>query len=272
MNHAHFLFILWLPFLFSCAKNIKAETETEVISISQTSFSEPDTVQNISTADILPKNEPISADSLARLHQRYNQIRHQILAQRDVFRQEYEQAEPDSLKDSILKKAGIYLNERLAEEIFPAWYGTSWDFNGYTNKPQSGEIACGYFVSTPLKHVGVDFNRYKVAQQYSSAIVDLLCSEKKQFRELEKMLDYVESQPDDLYIVGLSNHVGFIRKSGIDIRFIHSSYYKPVAVVSEWAEESEVLGFSSIYVLGTLTSNPEFVRKWVLSEEIVVGG
>jgi hypothetical protein len=36
----------------------------------------------------------------------------------------------------------------VTETIIPAWIGTGWDFNGITEKPQQGSIACGYFVTT----------------------------------------------------------------------------------------------------------------------------
>ncbi len=36
---------------------------------------------------------------------------------------------------------------------------------GHTAVPKEGEIACGYFVSTTLLHMGVPLNRYKIAQQ-----------------------------------------------------------------------------------------------------------
>jgi hypothetical protein len=52
-----------------------------------------------------------------------------------------------------------------------------WDYNGYTNTPKNGVIACGYFVSTTLKHFGFNLNRYDVAKKYSSSIVKTLVFE-----------------------------------------------------------------------------------------------
>lgn len=53
----------------------------------------------------------------------------------------------------------------LLNKIIPHWYGTEWDFNGYTSIPNQGVIACGYFVSTTLEHIGIVINRYHLAQQ-----------------------------------------------------------------------------------------------------------
>ncbi len=52
--------------------------------------------------------------------------------------------------DSISK----YFCEALVNKIIPYWYGTPWDFNGHTDIPNESNVACGYFVSTPLRHMG----------------------------------------------------------------------------------------------------------------------
>src|SRR5215212_694349 len=33
------------------------------------------------------------------------------------------------------------------DSIIPYWIGTKWNFNGITEVPQKGSIACGYFVT-----------------------------------------------------------------------------------------------------------------------------
>ena len=63
--------------------------------------------------------------------------------------------------DSVKKS----FTELLLNKIIPYWYGTTWSFNGHTSKPNQGEIACGYFVSTTLKDMGLKLNRYCLAQK-----------------------------------------------------------------------------------------------------------
>ena len=43
-----------------------------------------------------------------------------------------------------------YFTESLLNGILPHWYGTVWSFDGHTSTPGTGEIACGYLVSTTL--------------------------------------------------------------------------------------------------------------------------
>jgi hypothetical protein len=63
--------------------------------------------------------------------------------------------------DSVSK----VFQESLLNRIIPQWAGTTWSFEGHTSVPQQGEIACGYFVSTTLRDVGINLNRYTLAQQ-----------------------------------------------------------------------------------------------------------
>src|SRR5687768_13237846 len=53
----------------------------------------------------------------------------------------------------------------LTEKLIPHWLTTPWSFEGHTSIPRQGKIACGYFVSTTLLHMGFNVNRYKFAQQ-----------------------------------------------------------------------------------------------------------
>lgn len=180
------------------------------------------------------------------------------------------QVTTESLKNACLDSASRYLQMTLVENIFHYWYGTAWDFNGISDKPQHGKIACGYFVSTILKHCGIELNRYKVAQQYSLSIVNTLCSDVKKYSDLNAVLKYIESQPDNLYVVGLDNHVGFISMQNDSITFIHSSFVGPACVESEQTETSAVLASSKLYVFGNATANKNLVLRWLQGLPIVI--
>ena len=169
-----------------------------------------------------------------------------------------------------LKKSGAsldstrkYFLNQFEHEIFPHWVGTTWDYNGYTNRPGEGKlIACGYFVSTPLKHMGFNWNRFKLAQMYSKAIVDTLCSDMTTYSDLNEMVHELEGRDDHLYIVGLDNHVGMLLKRRNALWFVHSNYIGIEGPVEEYALESEALSYSSNYWVGTFTSD-ENMKKWL---------
>ena len=74
-------------------------------------------------------------------------------------------------RKTVIKQAKAYLFHELTMEIFPSWYGTKWDFNGTTQVPQEGYIACGYFVITTLRDLGLKVPRVKWAQAASETMI-----------------------------------------------------------------------------------------------------
>jgi hypothetical protein len=171
---------------------------------------------------------------------------------------------------SILTNAGQALHYFLVDSIFPYWHGTTWDFNGYTNVPNQGAVACGYFVSTPLKHLGFNLNRYKLAQQYSHSIVNTLCQNVKTISGHQKFIEHMSTAVEGLYIVGLDNHVGFISKRKNKTTFIHSTYLQPSCVLEEGIEQSQALLYSNTFVLGNFSSNTAVIKKWLLNQTIAI--
>jgi len=157
----------------------------------------------------------------------------------------------------------------LKDSIFPAWYGTTWDFNGTSNIPGEGEIACGYFVSTTLKHAGFNLNRFKLAQQAASVIVAAVCGKSNQttFTSVNKVFGHICKTGDGLYIVGLDYHVGFILVEHGDVFFVHSDYFNG-EVVREDAEFSAAFNSSGIYVLGEITHNDKLMRNWMSNTKL----
>ncbi|CAG5077411.1 hypothetical protein [Parvicella tangerina] len=154
----------------------------------------------------------------------------------------------------------VTLHEELVNSIFPFWYGTPWDFNGYTDVPNEGVVACGYFVSTTLKHVGFNLNRYDIAKMYSSDIVKTLCFNDYWVEEdFEKFLFRMQTMDDGLYIVGLSSHVGFIEQVRGRTYFIHANYIGTNGVEKELASSSDALSGSATFWLGNFTNNAELI-------------
>ena len=197
----------------------------------------------------------------------YNQHLAVILSEKGKLKTSY--IGGDSIKQhKLVSTTKDYIYTQLIDNIFPSWYGTEWDYNGYSNIPQKGVIACGYFVSTTLKHIGFKLNRYKLAQQYSSGIVRSLCDNIQYVRnnDTNKLFQYINNHPNQLYVVGLDNHVGFISKEESGIYFIHSSYLEPVEVIKEKAELAEALIGSNLFVLGHLSENKTIIKAWLLGE------
>lgn len=192
----------------------------------------------------------------------YQKVLQQLNAERVALNKKKDQS-------NLSTQCSDLLYTTLVKEIFPAWYNTPWDFNGTSNIPGKGEIACGYFVSTTLKHAGFNLNRYRLAQQAASVIASAFCPKKriKRFQHVIQILNYLSQQPNGVFIVGLDYHVGFIVVENKEVYFVHSDYYN-LKVVKEKAKDSAAFTSSEIYVLGEITSNKELMNKWLKGTKI----
>ena len=154
------------------------------------------------------------------------------------------------------------LHKELIESVFPSWYNTPWDYNGYSNTPRQGVIACGYFVSTTLKHIGFKLNRYDIAKMYSSAIVRVLChNDYATMYNFDDFTLHCSQLPDGLYILGLSNHVGFLSIESGQSFFIHSDYSSEKGVRKELIHDSFALQNSTSFWVGNF-SNHQDTARW----------
>lgn len=142
----------------------------------------------------------------------------------------------------------------LMDSLVPCWYGTPWDYNGITEVPGEGKIACGYLVTTTLRDAGMKINRFKMAQCVSQNLLYDLCKDHKRYSD--KSLDYfvqdVEKTGYGLYIVGLDNHTGYLFNDGKDVWFIHSGLYPPKCALKEKAINSITLKNSRYRVFGRI--------------------
>ena len=214
---------------------------------------------------------PSESDS-STVVQSYDDALETIHEARQALLLRYQNADSDSARMLVLGEAKRQLVSFVRDDLAPFWYGTPWAFNGTTEVPRSGAIACGYFVTTMLRDVGVTLNRVRLAQQASEKIIKTLVGPKSIRRfsnaSLETFLDAVREWGDGLYIVGLDIHVGFIVNEGGNVRFIHSSYVGPLCVVDENAAGSQILASSSYRVFGKLTGDDRFMLAWLRGKPI----
>ncbi len=172
-----------------------------------------------------------------------------------------------NLKGKSIKSIGLKFTEIVTDKIFPYWYGTTWDFNGTTQKPNEGKIACGYFVTTTLKQIGLDINRVKLAQSASEEMIKELVNKENIYRFSNKTIEEFEKSLEKIgngiYVVGLDNHTGFVLISKNGNYFIHSSGIFPYKVVKDKLSESSIIIHSKYRVLGNLSADEDLLIKWV---------
>jgi hypothetical protein len=203
----------------------------------------------------------------------YKDVVAKLEAERVTLGLRYQQAASSAQQADVVAQARTVVTGSIYREIFLSWYGTAWDFNGNTEVPQQGKIACGYFVSTVLRDAGWRVQRVRLAQQASENIILSLTTDPyvKRFRRvaISDFVNVVKKWGTGLYVVGLDIHTGFIVNTGSEVYFIHSSYVEPYMVVREKAIESKILAASNYRVLGRITADDLFIEKWLLTKEIV---
>jgi hypothetical protein len=163
-------------------------------------------------------------------------------------------------------KQFIHLFENV---MLPHWIGTKWDYNGTTQLPQQGAIACGYFVSTTLQQMQVNIDRVKYGQA-ASEITMLHVTTRNYYKNysnlsFEKFIQTLKNRPPFLAIIGLDKHTGYILNNGKELYFIHSTYVQRKGVIKQKAALSPELKSNKWRSVAFLTDDNNFIRKWLTS-------
>jgi len=158
-----------------------------------------------------------------------------------------------------------FLFSAINDSIIPYWFGTPWDFNGTTEKPGNGMIACGYFVTTVLRDAGFPVQRIKLAQKASSEIINEICKKEsiKWLHELADLEIYLnKTDANGIFILGLDLHVGFvIRENGINY-FAHSNYMGKAVVEKQLLRDAQPVLLSQVLVIGNVLENETLLQSW----------
>ena len=169
----------------------------------------------------------------------------------------------------------IVLTNHLVDKIIPHWYGTPWSFGGHTTIPNQGEIACGYFISTTLRDMGIKLNRYTLAQKSPideakmiscGSVINKIVQDthEKAFEDIDRLTK------EGLYFIGFDEgHVGYLLKREGNLFLIHSNYYSPASVCIETLKESKVFKHFTIFHLVDISHNDILLQLWLNNRTIL---
>ncbi len=186
----------------------------------------------------------------------------------------------DKLKENNPEKfyalIGDFFEKNLVDNIIPYWYDTKWSFDGHTETPQQGNIACGYFVSTTLRDVGVQLQRITLAQQApdEEALTlacgyDVLNIYQYSYFGGEVVQEMRQKLKDGIYFVALpKTHVVFLLKRKNEVFFIHSGKTAGKMRI-ELVETCYFLKKFQVFKVVPLSNNPLFLDKWWKKQLIV---
>lgn len=198
----------------------------------------------------------------------YASMRTRIVDYRDELAKAHRSANTSDARKRILAEARTLLVDALTGTLFPAWYGTRWSFNGISEVPGEGSVACGVFVGTLLRDAGFNLSRIAMGRLASEHIAQRLTSEgnirRYSDRPVADVISDLQSWGPGLYLVGLDFHVGFMFVDDQNrVHFVHSSYVGNARVVSERANGDNPFFHSRYRVLAKLFDDA-MIQKWLV--------
>lgn len=161
------------------------------------------------------------------------------------------------------------------DEKTEAWVGTTWGLGlPQTTEPQKGKINCGMFVGLLLKQLGFNLNHKKLQRQPAELIIKSLSKKSEIQRYRNKKMSVfvadVKRQGDGWYVLGLDNHVGFVRVSGDDVRFVHADYVSEKVVKEPLIDAPSVIS-SRYRVIGRILG-PKMMKSYKSKNRLKILG
>lgn len=192
----------------------------------------------------------------------YSQFKNRVQQSRKLFLQKWTKS---GYKPVYLDSARRYLEYCVADSMYLFWKNTPWEFYGSTQKPGTGSIACGYFVTTVLRDLDFNIPRVKWAEVASETFIRAFCGKNvKTYRG--ESIAFIEqtyrTQPGRVFVAGLDYHVGFFIHRDT-FGFLHSNYYQPeIGVRMESAHGNNPFASSHYRAIGRLFDD-EMVKAWL---------
>ncbi len=202
--------------------------------------------------------EPGVVDTLS-----YDQLKKNVSDKRKLFNK----ASLDLKNPKNLNVLKDYWVNTLLNDFYPKWAQTPWDYNGTTEQPGVGNIACGYFVTTLLRDMGVKIQRIKLAVCPSSEMMKALVPGQELINlsslSFNDFNNRITAYGKGVYIIGLDFHTGFIINDGTENWALHSNYIDRQGVTKETILNSDAFRSSKTRWLVCLTSDIDFLSRWI---------
>jgi hypothetical protein len=197
----------------------------------------------------------------------YGDVRQQIETRRRDLANSLDSDE----QEATLALARELLGEAISKDLTEHWLGTPWDFNGVSQTPGRGQIACGYFVSTVLRDAGFQVERVRLAQQASGNIIRSLTGKNNIVRMVGRPFDEfvsrLKAEGPGIYVIGLDYHVGFIAQDAEGAVFIHSDGGAYRRVVAEPVETAAALRRSRWREFANISADDALLERWLRGGE-----
>ncbi len=177
-----------------------------------------------------------------------------IEAERRRLAGRYARAREEVERAAIRAEARAFVRGAIVDSLFPAWLGMAWGLgpNSTANRAHAPgmTVACGYFVSAMLENAGLRVQtRFSYAQAPALQVQRTLAPGRGEVHRFfsvpgETLAAGIAGLGEGLYIIGLSNHIGFVVVDAAGVRLVHASYTGDQVVTSEPLATAEAIANS----------------------------
>jgi hypothetical protein len=197
----------------------------------------------------------------------YTNLCSRIEAHRLKLAARWKNATSENTQQRILRESRNYIFTVLTDTILVCWYNTPWDFNGVSQQPGQGTIACGYFVTTTLQDAGFRLERIWLSQQASSILIKKFADKAHiktvTNKQTDKILRFLDQQEQSLFIIGLDIHTGFVVRQNEKTDMLHASFWPQRKVVREPMKTSAIINESKFFMTGDILKTDITIIKWL---------
>jgi hypothetical protein len=219
---------------------------------------------------------------------RFEETLDAIAARRAALSAAYARASTDDARAAVRAAARAFLIETITGELFPAWLGTPWGLgpkSTATRPHQPGmSVGCSYFVTSILGNAGFRLDsRYRFAQ---AAAVDIQRSLARGERAVRRYLSIAPAElaarlgrlDDGVWLIGLSNHVGFVVIDRGEVHLVHASWSGDQQVTDEPLAGARAIaasrraGYFVSPVVVASEENDRLIDAWLRGAEVTFRG
>lgn len=203
-----------------------------------------------------------------------------IERQRRALARELRAAAGDAERAAIRRRARRIALAALDREVFPAWMGTPWGMgpDSLATEPHQPHhrVGCSAFVVAALEDIGLRFaRRTEFVRAPALYIQQSLAPASRDLHRYSNIApdlfaEKVRSLGDGLYLIGLRNHIGFIRVAGGRAEMIHAGasgsktvQREPLAIAP-----SVIASRPSGYFVTPVLADDRLVDYWLLGRPV----
>ncbi len=203
----------------------------------------------------------------------YKKLRQDIVVEQRKVRSDFRRLRRPGRRQVMAGLSSRLL--RRVDQLHAAWLGTRWGLGiPQTLRPGQGKVNCGLFVALVLRHAGFSLNIWKFNRQTAADAIRSVAPKRSRryFSNalMKKFLARVKAMGPGLFLIGLDFHIGFLRQTDKELRFIHASYIDE-RVVDEPAATAAPIVSSKYRVVGKILQ-PNMLKAWMDGKRLKILG